>query len=219
MKTPYFTQDTIAERTEQFLEGVKSYRNRHPIRLEPERASLIILDMQEYFLNETSHAFTPAARAIVPGLKQLAKAFRKTGKPVILTRHLNTPRDALQMAEWWNDLIREEKPLSGLIPELKEAGGTVLKKAQYDAFHGTSLEKWLRDREVTQVVIGGVLTHLCCETTARSAFIRGFEVFFLVDGTADCNEEFHRASVLNLSHGFAHPVTVEEVLEGVEGRE
>ncbi len=219
MKTPYFTQDTIAERTQQFLEGVERYRNRHPIRLAPERASLIILDMQEYFLNETSHAFTPAARAIVPGLRQLAKAFRKTGMPVILTRHLNTPRDALQMAEWWNDQITEERPLSGLIPELSGVGEIVLTKAQYDAFHGTSLEERLRDRGITQVVIGGVLTHLCCETTARSAFVRGFEVFFLVDGTADYNEEFHRASLLNLSHGFAHPVTVEEVLKGVEGRE
>ncbi|MGB9641195.1 MAG: isochorismatase family protein, partial [Anaerolineales bacterium] len=44
---------------------------------------------------------------------------------------------------------------------------------------------------------------LCCETTARSAFIRGFEPFFLVDGTATYNSYFHQATLLNLNHGFA----------------
>jgi isochorismate hydrolase len=57
------------------------------------------------------------------------------------------------------------------------------------------------------------MTHLCCETTARSAFMHGFETFFTVDGTATYNEAFHRAALLNLSHGFALPLTVDEVLD------
>ena len=47
------------------------------------------------------------------------------------------------------------------------------------------------------------MTHLCCETTARSAFVHGYEVFFLVDGTATYNQDFHRASLMNLAHGVA----------------
>jgi bifunctional isochorismate lyase / aryl carrier protein len=57
------------------------------------------------------------------------------------------------------------------------------------------------------------MTHLCCETTARSAFTHGFEVFFTIDGTATYNERFHIATLLNLSHGFALAVLVEEVIE------
>jgi isochorismate hydrolase len=57
------------------------------------------------------------------------------------------------------------------------------------------------------------MTHLCCETTARSAFMRGLQVFIAVDGTATYSEAFHRASLLNLSHGFALPVLVDEILE------
>jgi isochorismate hydrolase len=56
------------------------------------------------------------------------------------------------------------------------------------------------------------MTHLCCETTARSAFMRGFEVFFTIDGTATYNEEHHWAALLNLAHGFATPVLVDEVV-------
>jgi bifunctional isochorismate lyase / aryl carrier protein len=63
------------------------------------------------------------------------------------------------------------------------------------------------------------MTHLCCETTARSAFMRGFEVFFTMDGTATYNEQLHRASLLTLSHGFALPVLMDELLRLMEPNE
>ncbi len=59
------------------------------------------------------------------------------------------------------------------------------------------------------------MTHLCCETTARSAFVRGFEVFFTIDGTATYNKEFHFATLHNLAHGFALPILVDEILDAV----
>ncbi|HDD44696.1 MAG TPA: isochorismatase family protein, partial [Candidatus Desulfofervidus auxilii] len=48
--------------------------------------------------------------------------------------------------------------------------------------------------------------------TARSAFMRNFEVFFVVDGTATYNRNFHLATLLNLSHGFAIPVLTQEII-------
>ncbi|MES0360330.1 MAG: isochorismatase family protein, partial [Anaerolineales bacterium] len=63
----------------------------------------------------------------------------------------------------------------------------------------------------------GVMTHLCCETTARSAFVRGFEVFFVIDGTATYNEDYHMATLLNLAHGFTTPVLTKEVLKFIHG--
>ena len=119
------------------------------------------------------------------------------------------------MAFWWRDLVNVNDSMSHLIEELEPSKGIVINKSQYDAFYNTELESLLKANEVTQVVICGVMTHLCCETTARSAFVRGFRVFFTVDGTATYNEDFHVASLLNLSHGFATPVLVEEVLASI----
>jgi len=62
------------------------------------------------------------------------------------------------------------------------------------------------------------MTHLCCESSARSAFMRGFEVLFTIDGTATYREDFHRAAILNLAHGFAHPVLTGEIIKGLENR-
>jgi len=57
------------------------------------------------------------------------------------------------------------------------------------------------------------MTHLCCETTARSAFMSGFDVFFTVDGTATYNKTFHLSTLINLAHGFAIPITTKEVIQ------
>ncbi|MCS7010611.1 MAG: cysteine hydrolase, partial [Anaerolineales bacterium] len=169
-----------------------------------------------YFLTPSSHAFIPSAPAVLPGLNRLIRAYSQRGLPVFLSRHLNTPENAGLMASWWRELITPANPLSELDPRLEREGSIELQKTRYDAFFDTPLETLLRERGVEQVVIGGVMTHLCCETTARSAFMRGFQVFFLVDGTATYTEAFHRASLLTLTHGFAVPVLVGDILEALE---
>lgn len=212
-KEAYFTKTSIHSKSLEMIESVVAIRHRQP--LIGEQCALLILDMQNYFFSEASHAFIPSAAAIVDGVNRLIRAFQEKGLPVIATRHVNTPEDAGRMSHWWRGVIAEADPLSRLIDELDAGGAMVLKKSQYDAFHETPLADLLGDKGVRQIVIAGVMTHLCCETTARSGFVRGFDVFFTVDGTATYNEAFHRATLLNLSHGFAVPVLVEEILSGI----
>jgi len=208
----YFTRETIREKSRAMLDGLDSLRARHTdIAFRRERSALLVLDMQEYFLRPTSHAFIPSAPAILPNLQSLIANFRSSNLPVVFTRHLNTDADAAMMLRWWRDVIRADSPDSVLCPALDSSVGVLIEKPQYDAFYKTSLEDLLRGRGVEQVVITGVMTHLCCETTARSAFVRGFDVFFCVDGTATYRGELHRASLLNLSHGFAVPVLAEAI--------
>ena len=181
----------------------------------PASSALLVLDMQAYFLDAESHAHIPSARAILPRLSGLAAAYAAHRLPVIYTRHVNTAQDAGLMAVWWRDLIQPDSPLSQIVPQFDLSQGRVLQKSQYDAFYQTDLERMLRSLGIRQVVIGGVMTHLCCETTARAAFGRGFEVFFLVDGTATYTEAYHRASLLNLAHGFAELKLVREITESL----
>jgi bifunctional isochorismate lyase/aryl carrier protein len=216
MKRRYFSIDKINQESQIMLARLPRNEGRRGSNFNSTVSALLILDMQSYFLDQNSHAFIPSAEAIVPGLELLARTYYQNDLPVIFTQHLNTPQDAGSMARWWKDLIKDEDPLSAIIPAFDFSNRLALRKSQYDAFYDTSLESTLRRRHVTQVVISGVMTHLCCETTARSAFMRGFEVFFLVDGTATYNEEHHLATLLNLGHGFASLVMVNEVLEAVK---
>jgi len=195
--------------------AVESPRRGRNAAFEPGRSALLVLDVQSYFLEPESHAYIPSAPAILPGIQALVQVYQQKKLPLIFTQHTNTSADAGQMSVWWRDLIDANSPLSRIVPQLDPSSGIMIAKTQYDAFYGTPLEAELQQRGVTQVVISGVMTHLCCETTARSAFVRGFQVFFLVDGTATYNQEFHRASLLNLSHGFATLSLVSEVLASV----
>ena len=181
----------------------------------PGATALLVVDMQGYFLEPSSHAYLPSAVDIVPSLVWLSRAFWESDLPVIFTRHLNTEEDAGSLGVWWNDLIRVEDPLSEITSALDTSIGIVMEKSQYDAFHGTDLESTLRERGVERVVVTGVATHLCCETTARSAFVRGFEVTFPVDGTATYDEHHHLATILNLAHGFATTTRVRDLVDAV----
>jgi len=212
-KRNYFTRESIRQKSRAMLEEASRLSARHDLTLVPERSVVLILDMQRYFLEGASHACIPAARAIVPGIAKLARAYFEDGLPIVFTRHLNTDANAGMMSRWWQDLIRADDPASEIVPEFDLSQGVVIEKSQYDAFYETPLDEMLREKGVTQIVICGVMSHLCCETTARSAFVRGFEVFFTVDGTATYTEAFHRATLLNLAHGFAVPVLTHEILD------
>jgi len=216
-KEKYYTPETMQEKSQELLASVEKIRRRHAnIEFHPGKSALLVLDMQEYFLQEDSHAFVPSAPTIVFGINKLITTFTDKNYPVVFTRHINTPEDAGMMSKWWRGLIDSRFAHSHNIAFEDVQNSIRIDKTQYDAFHHTPLEDILCELDITQVIICGVMTHLCCETTARSAFMRGFEVFFTVDGTATYNEELHRASLLTLSHGFAVPVLIEELLHVME---
>jgi len=217
MKEAYFTLDNIDIEAARMLEAVKHVRKPYPMRLDPGKVALLVLDMQRYFLEETSHAFIPSAAAIIPRIRRLQSLFIHYRLPVVHTRHIDTPQNGGQMGSWWKESLVQFNPLSEISAAIKHEQAAVFVKPQYDAFYNTGLEQWLTDRQISQVVISGVMTHLCCESTARSAFMRGFQVFFTVDATASYNRAFHQATLLNLAHGFAVPVLGEEVIAAIAG--
>ena len=216
-KEAYFTPAALAEKAAAMLAALAESVPLRRRDFAPVHSALLVLDLQAYFLNPASHAFVPSAPAILPGINALVRAYAARGLAVILTRHINTPGNAGQMASWWRDLITADDPLSEIDARLERGTGVEICKPRYDAFLDSPLEALLRERGVSQVVVCGVMTHLCVETTARSAFMRGFDVFFPVDGTATYTEAFHRASLLNLAHGFAAPLLVNDVLKALEG--
>jgi bifunctional isochorismate lyase/aryl carrier protein len=216
-KERYFSPQTIADKSAEMMAWLEPYRCKHPVVFIPERSALLALDLQAYFLDDTSHAYIPSSTAILPGINSLIQTYVDRKLPIFYTRHINTTEDAGMMASWWRELIVEENPLSEIDRRVNRANGVVIKKSRYDAFFAPSLESLLHEGDIRQVVICGVMTHLCCESTARSAFMRGFEVFFTIDGTATYNEAFHRAALLNLTHGFVVPVLIDNLLATVKG--
>jgi isochorismate hydrolase len=212
MKEEYFNRENLHQKAHAMLREAKAIVPGQGFVFAPSQAALLVVDMQKYFLQNSSHAYIPASKAVLPRIRALIGSFYKNARPVFFTRHLNTEQNAKLMSVWWTDFLRETDPLSEITEELDSSQGIIINKCQYDAFFETPLEALLNEKQITELVVCGVMTHLCCETTVRSAFVRGFEVFFPVDGTATYNEKFHLASLRNLAHGFAMPTLAEEIL-------
>jgi len=179
--------------------------------------ALLILDMQKFFHDNKSHAFIPSAKAIIKPIISLTNFFIINNLPIITTKHINTKENAKQMDNWWRDILTEESESSQLIAEFDIPQAEIIVKSQYDAFYCTNLNDILKKNKVEQVIITGVMTHLCCETTARSAFVRGYKVFFPTDGTATYNEEFHLATLTNLAQGFSDISLIENLKRAFYG--
>jgi nicotinamidase-related amidase len=171
--------------------------------------------MQDYFLDRRSPTFTCGGVAILPVLQRLIRAFREQGRPVIYTKHVHHPGnlDSGIMGWWWKGMCIEgsaESEIHHAIAPLPSE--KVILKHRYSAFYNTDLETILRCSGVQDLVISGIMTNMCCESTARDAYYRDYRVFFLADGTGTVNEEMHLASLLNLAYGFARVTTANRIM-------
>ncbi len=216
-KEQYFTKENIGARAKELYANAKKYSKDRALSIDKEHLALIVTDMQEYFLNKKSNAFIPSSPAIIAGMREIIELCDTQSIPVIFTRHINTEDNAQMMDEWWNNLSREEDELSKISSALDVKGHPVVTKSQYDAFYETDLESMLKDRDVHQLIICGVMTNLCCETTARSAFIRGFQPLLPLDLTAAYNYNFHLSTALNLAFGFSRPTLSSELIKAIRG--
>jgi nicotinamidase-related amidase len=181
--------------------------------LDWDHAALLVVDMQRVFLDGSSRVLD--AEAVMQRVGDLAHHFRQRNRPVIFTRHLHADdgSDGGNLLWWWGSVIRESSEGGHLHPDvMPEEAELVVRKNTYDAFTGTDLDERLQEMLIRDLVVCGVMTNLCCETTAREAFCRGYRVKFVADGTGTAADTMQIASLINLSYGFAEVVLTEELL-------
>jgi len=214
---PYVTADTIKAKTSGWLAKIEAH-NTHKMSLKAGASALLIVDMQMFFLDPASPTFTGGGPAAIPAIMRLAAAFRAAGRPVIFTQHVHHPdgSDLGLMGWWWEGRCLQGSEESGIHPALAPLPGEkVIAKHRYSAFYDTDLETVLRCLKVEDLVVTGVMTNLCCESTARDAYFRDYRVFVPADGTGTITEEMHLASLLNLAFGFAFVTTGDKLVRQV----
>jgi len=172
----------------------------------PDRCALLVIDMQQYFLS--------IATPILGNILSVIEACRSVGIRTIFTRHghKDVSKNGGMLAAWWGDLIEYGSKDWELINALKPSNADgIIDKNRYSVFHGTGLDESLKSRKIDELIITGVMTNCCCETTARDAFVRDYRVFFVSDTTATANDELHIASLKNLAFGFAHIISSKQL--------
>ena len=187
------------------------------------RTALLVIDMQNVFYDMC----TPET---IPNITKLVAGFRERLLPVIFTQHGHTEEELTPPDYGGNQLVRKWGPGGSIkrgskaaefIPEIAKllaSGGdsasdsAVVAKNTYDAFINTNLASVLNDQEVGRVVVCGVMTDCCCDTTGRSAFNRGFETWMVRDACASANETQHEAGLRGFGFAFGEVLLTRDVL-------
>jgi biuret amidohydrolase len=220
-------------------------RNATPVQVDPRKTALVIIDMQEYFLNPDS-PFSRLGENLVPGvldyfqergrtvveptLRRLLDLFRAHGLRVIYTTvasELADGRDLLPILQQRNALAREQagaastplrtEPWARIVPALEpRPDELVINKTTYGTFSSTGLDHTLRFLGIDTLVIGGVVTNVCVETTARDAADMGYQAILVGDACAAFSPEIHEATLLSFQGPFGRVRTADEVLSLLE---
>lgn len=105
-----------------------------------------------------------------------------------------------------------------------EKSDILLTKPRFGAFTGTDLDMILRSNSIESVIIGGIATNVCCDTTAREANQRDYKVFFLSDGTGNHGmqglsaEDIKAATLAAMRLAFGQVLTVDEAIAKIESK-
>lgn len=211
----YITVETLPWKAQAWAAELEPFRRRS-LRPRPDKTGLLVMDMQQLFLDPQSVAYLPPARAVLGRVRETVEAFRRAGRPVFFTYHAHEDpaADGGLMTLWWRTVCRAGTPWAEISP-LLEAGERVFRKVRYNGFTNPDLEPALRRAGVEDLVFAGVATNLCVESTARDAFDRGFRTFVALDATAARAEELHLAALKNLAHGFSTVMTAAQLAEAV----
>ena len=213
MPERYCDKKNIKEKAKLWMERiphlVPPYRR---IPFDINRASLLVIDMQLFFTSPESHAFIPTSDSIIPNINALIETFHSSGRPVLFTYYAVEEGEAPLMTVFWRDVLPPESPLTSIDPRLlRPEGSLTIRKPSYSSFSNPSLAEAVK-RDSEQVVICGVMSHLCCDTAAREAFLNGLVPFFVADATASINEELHLAALASAAHGYAVVTLTEEIV-------
>lgn len=174
----------------------------------PRRTALLLVDMQRDFAASDgamgrAGGDLSAVAAAVAEAARLADAARGAGVPCVFTRVVTRAADETGFLREWNarrgdgapPLCREGTPGADFVGPRPGPCELVFTKRRYDAFHGTGLDAALRGAGRDTLVVAGLTTECCVDSTVRAAFERDYHVFVVTDATACYAPDLHEAAL------------------------
>lgn len=196
--------------------------------IDKNKTAMLVIDMQDGFCSESGCLENPDTRKIVPNINILSKKCREVGIPVIWVRFIvneeniglwkllqsNSPypgrkNPTVELSEngnenkIWHDLIIDEEKDIKVI------------KNKYSSFvaGSSNLNQILKEKGINTLIITGVGTNVCCESTARDAMMLNYKVIFISDANATIGKVFHEVSLMNIKMFFGDVASTNDILK------
>ena len=209
--------------------------------IKPDRAALLVIDMQEYQVRKSwaayklSNAVVPgmldyfmaqAATVAEPNIRKLLDFFREHNLRIIYTMYSSFDKDGNDLPKRTQALNRmarqqvgdavfphKDHPGSEIIDSLKpRESDLVIIKNTSSVFTATKLEFILKNMGIEQLFVTGVVTNMCVEGSARTAAELGFDVFLIEDACAAWSPEMHTHTLRSFALLFGSVMTTDEAL-------
>jgi ureidoacrylate peracid hydrolase len=194
--------------------------------LRPTKTALVVVDMQNYFVADGMPSCIPHALGIVPNINRLAEAARTAGAVVAWIQTEALPdrpddwanrREATAGARWSRRqalLCRNGDGFGFYAGCEVRPQDAVIVKTRYSAFipHPSGLDTLLRERAIDTVLVTGVATSTCCDSTARDASMWGYRAIMVADANADHTDSLHNHTLGKFLVTFGDVRSTDEVI-------
>lgn len=201
-------------------------------KLDPRHVALIVIDVQNDFCAEGGMMAAEGldlsyVQQMARRLPPLIAEARRVGALVIFVRNVYSTESNAYLSDSWLEQAARRRAGSytsrsvcapgswqgdfygEVRPELTDP---IVTKHRFSAFHNTDLDTILRAHGTRTLLLTGVASNVCVETTAREGFVRDYYIVFTDDGTACYSAEEHRATLAVIDRFFGEVVPVESVL-------
>jgi nicotinamidase-related amidase len=195
---------------------VPEYEVYERVNVDPSRAALLVIDMQNDFVKEGGNLFVPDAEATFPRIAHLLELARQAGMKVVFSQDTHDEGDP----EWkiWGEHVRRGTWGWQIVDELApREDELVIQKVRYDAFYGTPLDHFLRLWGAAALVICGTVANICVHYTAASAALRWYDVIIPRDAVSALEPFDLELSLRQTAFVFAGKVTTTDALEVGQG--
>lgn len=186
-----------------------------------ERPALIVIDMNNAFVDEKYPFSSPPALAIIPHIQCLLAAARSRRIPVFYTTNLPARSDA-ERGRWKTTAnsspLMQDTTASEIYPAIApQDGELVIAKTHPSGFFGTTLLSQLIYYSVDTLIIAGTVTSGCVRATCLDAFNYNFRVIVPQEAVCDRGQVSHKVALFEIHMKYGDVVLVEEVVSYLEG--
>ncbi|MCX7708367.1 MAG: isochorismatase family protein [Clostridia bacterium] len=169
------------------------------------QTALLVIDIQNFYFDKEQKP----AEHLIPAVQKVLQKCRENHVPVIHVRHIWGDNDKDPIFDFWHETL----PLEG---------EKVITKRTPGSFFGTELEQVLKELKVENLIITGMKTNHCCDTTTREAAARGYKVTIINEGVGTFDivgidgqpikRELIQYVVLSVLRGFGECMSIDEFM-------
>ena len=201
-------------------------------KVDPDHTALLIVDVQNDFcapggMMDKEGNDLEAVQQMAVALPRVIAEARAVGVLVVFVRNVYTTEPNRYLSDVWLEQAARQRKGSYTVSPVCTPGSwegdfygdvqplpdePIITKHRFSSFHNTDLETVLRARSIRTVVLAGVASNVCVETTAREAFVRDYYVVFLSDGTATYSRPAHEATLRVIDQFFGQVSSIDDVV-------